>query len=198
MNSFKIAQCWLKCLSSALLCAVFLALPSQAQESSNQNQSEGTPEYFQPAGFVDEALAYVLAEISLAKNALEKSRLYSTQSYAQKVIDDYTNLSNQLRELAEDKKLKVSSEEELADRAIALTQRDDNATGDEQERFDLNYARQELASHERSMSMFHQATQSTDYDIKNFAQSALVILEKHRKRAEQLIAENDDGTPPAL
>ena len=198
MNSLRTAQCWVKLLSSALLvCAAFLALPTQAQEDSAKNQ-QGTPEYFQPAGFVDEALAYVLSEISLAKNALEKSRLYSTQSYAQQIIDDYTNLSQQLRQLAKDKTLKISSEDELADRAISLTQRDDSAVDDEQERFDLSYARQELASHERTMNLFHQATQSTDYDIKSFAQRALVVLEKHRKRAEQLIAENDDGTPPKL
>src|SRR5690606_13331275 len=124
--------------------------PAQSQENSTDSTTtgstksqNGTADYFQPAGFVDEALAYVLSEVSLAKNALEKSRLYSTQSYAQKVIDDYTNLSKQLRELAKDKNLKISSEDELAKRAIDLTERDDKSIGDEQERFDLAYARQE-------------------------------------------------------
>jgi putative membrane protein len=177
---------------TVLLCS--MSLSTQAQ------QAQGTPDYFNPTGFVDEALAHGLAEVSLAKLAGEKSKLYSTQSYAKQIIDDYTNLNNQLRQLAKDKNLKISSEDELADRAITLTKRNDNAAGDESEneRIDLVYARQELAAHERIMNLFHQATQSTDYDIKSFAQRALVVLEKHRQRAEQLIAENDDSTPPSL
>jgi len=187
---------------AVLLCLGSLSAHAQpAQNTAQQTQNQqGTPEYFNPTGFVDEALAHGLAEVALAKLALEKSKLYSTQSYAKRIIDDYTNLNNQLRKIAKDQKLEISSEDELAERAITLTKRNDSAASDEaeNERIDLFYARQELAAHERIMSLFHQATQSTDYDIKSFAQRALVVMEKHRKRAEQLIAENDDGTPPAL
>src|SRR5690606_28367569 len=168
---------------AVLLCSVSLsAHAQQAQDSARQTQNQqGTPEYFNPTGFVDQALAHGLAEVALAKLALENSKLYSTQSYAKRIIDDYTNLNNQLRKIAKDKKLEISSEDELAERAITLTKRNDSAASDEaeNERIDLFYARQELAAHERIMSLFHQATQSADYDIKSFAQSALVILEKH-------------------
>lgn len=199
MNSFRVTQYRINWLPAALLLlsAIALALPTHAQQNSTKSQ-QGTPDYFEPAGFVDEALAFVVSEVSLAEHALEKSRLYSTQSYAKKITDDYTNLIEQLRQLAKDKNLDVSSQDELTDRAISLTKRDDNAVEDQQERFDLRYARQELASHERAMSLFHQAAQSNDYDVKEFAQRALVVLEKHRKRAEQLIAENDNSTPPEL
>ncbi|QDD88838.1 DUF4142 domain-containing protein [Pseudomonas oryzihabitans] len=134
-----------------------------------------------PAQFVDDASAKGIAEIEAGKLALEKSQSQDIKSFAQQMIDDHTKANAQLKSLAQQKKLEVSSDAELMDKAKAmiLQVRDDS--------FDRSYANNQVVAHEQTIAIFRtEAETSKDAELKAFAQKTLPTLEHHLQEAKAL------------
>ncbi|MGQ7957862.1 DUF4142 domain-containing protein [Pseudomonas sp. SP16.1] len=70
--------------------------------------------------FVEEASAKGIAEIEVARLALEEATSEEIREFAQTMIDDHGKLNQKLRELATRKNLDLSDEAGLIDRAKAL------------------------------------------------------------------------------
>ncbi|RYZ92929.1 MAG: DUF4142 domain-containing protein [Moraxellaceae bacterium] len=60
--------------------------------------------------FVEEATAAGVAEIETGKLALKKSTAADVKAFAQKLIDDHTAANKALAVIAQEKKLKISTE----------------------------------------------------------------------------------------
>src|SRR4051812_7254747 len=99
--------------------------------------------------FVEDASAAGIAEIETAKLALQKSTAGDVKTFAQAVINDHTAANRELASIAAKKKLKVSTEAELMNKAKAavLKQRDG-------ESFDEAYANNQVKAHEDAIALF--------------------------------------------
>ena len=131
--------------------------------------------------FVFHASSEGVAEIELAKLALQKSTKGDIKFYAETVISDYTKLNNDVAEFARQKKLKISTHAELPDKAnkFVLKQR-------EGDYFDDAFVDNQIKTHKRSIRLYRRASKSKDADLASFASSKLPILEMHLLQAQRI------------
>ena len=158
--------------------------------AASMNSRAQSSAYFDLTGFINEALARGVNEISLAKFALSHSEEQATKAYAQFIINEQTDLNQELANIAYKKDLAIDSEAELTQRAKQFSQKFT------EKNFDLAYAQQEQKNLRDTIALFQQAADSSDYDIKKISARALIILNKHQKMAEQLVASADESTIP--
>lgn len=135
--------------------------------------------------FVDEASAKGIAEIETARMALEKSTSEDVRRFAQKMIDEHTQVNQKLAQLARDHDdLEMSDEATLMDKAKAmiLQLRDG-------ENFNQAYANNQVVAHEQTIEMYREYAQSGENaELKQFAEQTLPTLEQHLEDARALAA----------
>lgn len=133
--------------------------------------------------FVEQAAVKSLSVIESAENALESTDSQTVSAYAQKMIDEYRNVYSDILALANNKKIDMAKKSTTQKEAeeIALEERDNNT-------FDVNYARNQIAVHQHTISLFQRAAQSQDYDTRMLATATLPRLQQDLKMAEQLYA----------
>jgi putative membrane protein len=133
--------------------------------------------------FVEEASAKGLAEIESSKLALNKSNTPAVRKFAEAMIADHTKANEELAAIARSKKLKVSDEPELLNKAKAkiLKQRDGQS-------FDEAYANNQVMAHEQTLELFQKAANSKDAEVKAFARKTLPKLQHHLEKARELQA----------
>ena len=131
--------------------------------------------------FVEDASAAGVAEIETAKLALEKSTAADVKTFAQSIINDHTAANRELASIASKKKLKVSTEAELLNKAKAavLKQR-------EGESFNAAYANNQVNAHKDTIELFKKASVSDDKELAAFAVATLPKLEHHLHVAQDL------------
>lgn len=131
--------------------------------------------------FVDEASAKGIAEIETGKLALQKSASADVKVFAQMLIDDHTAANKELAKIAASKKLEVSTEAELTNKAKAfvLKQR-------EGESFDEAFANNQVEAHKNAIELFKKASVSKDAELAAFALKVLPKLEHHLHTARGL------------
>lgn len=154
-------------VSAALLCAG--PLLADAPDSQAQN-------------FVSAASAAGMAEIDTAKLALTKSQSADIRTFAQRIIDDHTRAGEALKAIAQRQKLVLSDSPGMVDQAKAkvLDVRDES--------FDAAYANNQVGAHEEAVKLFTDAANnSSDTEIKAFAQKTLPVLQQHLEMAQELV-----------
>ncbi len=105
------------------------------------------------------------------------------KTFAEHMIKEHTEANEQLKKIAQTKKLEVADDAMLMDKAKAmiLDLRDDS--------FDRSYANNQVKAHEQTIELFQkQAKEGTDPEVKAFAQKTLPTLENHLKDAKKLAA----------
>lgn len=136
--------------------------------------------------FVEEVSAKGIAEVESAKMAQQKSSSADIKAFAQKMITDHSAANAELTGIASRKKLELSDEAELSNKAkkFMLEQRDG-------ESFDKAYANNQVTAHESTIELFQRATISDDAEIAAFATKTLPKLQNHLKMAKELAATYD-------
>ena len=137
--------------------------------------------------FVEEASAKGVAEIEVAKLALEKATSDEVKGFAQTMMDDHSRSNQQLRELATRKQLELSDEAGLIDKAKALVLQ---LRGEES--FDKAYMNNQVLAHQQAITLFRRASDSSDEDVAALARETLPKLEQHLQKAEQINAKLPD------
>lgn len=125
------------------------------------------------------------AEVAASKVALEKSSNPDVKQFAQKMIDDHTQVGDQLKQLASSKDVSLPSDPSMGQRAkIAVLDKLSGAT------FDKRYASMiGVSAHEDAVKLFQKAsTSAQDPDVKNFAAKTLPGLQEHLQMATDLKA----------
>lgn len=133
--------------------------------------------------FVDDASAKGIAEVKNGQLALEKTQAADVKTFAQMMIDDHTKANEKLKSIAMAKKLKVSTDAELLDKAkkMILEVRDES--------FDKAYANNQVMAHEETIKIFQEEIKDgKDAELMAFAKETLPKLEAHLAQAKKLAA----------
>jgi putative membrane protein len=132
--------------------------------------------------FLQQAANDGAAEVSLAQLALKRASTQQTRQLAQQLLDDHMQIDRELATLAN---LKQDAEPAKPPAAASdVQQRLQELHGDD---FDRAYVSDMVQSHQRAVELFAKtARNSTDPDIRRFAQTKLPILQHHLALARAL------------
>jgi len=136
----------------------------------------------QDKDFVDEAAAGGLLEVRLGELAQQRAQSDDVKKFAQRMVDDHTQLNDQLAQLA-------------AQRGITLPDKLDHKAQAEYDalaklsgaQFDKHYMAKMLADHQHDVAAFQKQAKSTkDPQLLTIASGALPTLEEHLTMAKQV------------
>jgi putative membrane protein len=134
--------------------------------------------------FVEDASAKGVAEVEAGKLAQEKGTAADVKTFADMMIKDHTAANAQLKSLAQAKKLEVSDDAMLLDKAKAMILDLRSAKS-----FDQAYANNQVKAHETTIELFEEeAKDGKDPELKAFATEMLPKLKTHLEHAKKLAA----------
>ncbi|MGD1878787.1 MAG: DUF4142 domain-containing protein [Kiloniellaceae bacterium] len=147
--------------------------PAQAEEMQvSQSDSE----------FVKQAAAGGKAEIELGRLATEQSKNEEVTAFGETLVDDHTQASDKLKELASQKGIDLSGD--LSAEGEQAKQRLSEMSGPD---FDRAFIEQMVTDHERTIDLFEQEVEGgTDADLKAFAENTLPTLREHLDEAQRI------------
>jgi putative membrane protein len=120
-----------------------------------------------------------MAEVELGKLAAEKGSSDAVKQFGQRMVDDHSKANDELKALAESKKITLSAE--IAPEDKTLRDRLMKLSGPA---FDQAYMKAMLNDHLKDVSEFRTESRSgKDPDVKAWAAKTLPTLEEHLKMA---------------
>ncbi len=125
--------------------------------------------------FINDAAPGGMAEVELGKTALQKSSNADIKAFAQKMVDDHSKAGDELKQLAAQKKVTLSTEllpahKQLMDKLSKLSGAD----------FDKEYVKAMLEAHNKDVTAFESVSKTAgDADVKAFATKTLPTLKMH-------------------
>jgi len=132
--------------------------------------------------FVEDASAKGVAEVEAGKLAQEKGTSADVKSFAEMMVKDHTAANEKLKSLADSKKLEVSTNAQLMDKAKSMILELRSAKS-----FDQAYANNQVNAHEATIKLFEEeANNGKDADLKAFATATLPKLKAHLEQAKAL------------
>ena len=172
-------------LVSAAVLAIVAAAPSFAQsvpEKTGVNKALGISP--KSDDFVSLAAQSDMLEIASSKLALQKSDSAKTKSFAQKMIDDHTATSTELKGLVTRGKAQVNAPSSLdkahQDKLDKLSKLDGKD-------FTKQYNSLQVSAHKDAVSLFERYGKDGDNsELKVFANKTLPHLQEHLKMAQEL------------
>ena len=134
--------------------------------------------------FVINAAQDSMAEVQLGQLARQQAASDAVKEFAQRMIQDHTQMNNELAELARTKGLTLPTDIGVQNRAVMA--RLSKLSGS---RFDRAYMNEMVNAHARDIALFQrQAEQGQDRDLKNLAARRLPTLEEHLQMARNMTA----------
>jgi putative membrane protein len=171
--------------ASAALLAIAAAAPSFAQslpEKTGVNQALGIASKTQD--FVTIAAQSDMLEIQSSKLALQKSDSDKTKTFAQKMIDDHTATSTELKGLVSGGKVQVNAPSSLDEAHQAKLDKLAKLQGKD---FTKQYDDMQVSAHKDAVSLFDRYSKDGDNaDLKAFAGKTLPKLQEHLAMAQDL------------
>lgn len=163
---------YIKHLSVSFLLALLVAASLNTVAADNGDVGD----------FVESASSAGVAEIELGKLALKETKSAEVKTFAQHMIDDHTKANNELKQIAENKKVDFEQDATLLAKAKEeiLKMRDGLS-------FDLAYASNQVRAHTIAIDLFERATHSEDAQISAYAKKYLPTLQKHLVEARELV-----------
>lgn len=154
------------------------------REAKQENwMTEGIlPVNKEDADFMVAATNGSLTEIEAGKLAFGRTQNQQVKDYASMMIDDHTQLLQQLKMLAGDKRIAVpdSVSNNSTSKIEALTKKSGRG-------FDKEYMKWMVDDHDKDVAAFtHISNIAKDTTIKSFAATALSILLRHQQKAHAI------------
>lgn len=172
-------------LASAALLVIAAAAPSFAQslpEKTGINQAMGIASKTQD--FVTIAAQSDMLEIESSKLALQKSDSAKTKTFAQKMIDDHTATSTELKGLVSSGKVQADAPASLDQAHQAKLDKLAKLQGKD---FTKDYDDMQVSAHKDAVSLFERYSKDGDNaHLKAFAGKTLPKLQEHLKMAQDL------------
>ena len=172
-------------LASAALLTLATAAPSVAQsipEKTGVNQALAVAPKTQD--FVTIAAQSDMLEIESSKLALQKSDSAKTKTFAQKMIDDHTKTSTELKGLVSSGKVQVNAPAALDKAHQAKLDKLAKLDGKD---FTKQYDAMQVSAHKDAVSLFDRYAKDGDNpDLKSFAGKTLPHLQEHLTMAQDL------------
>lgn len=170
------------------LLALPLAQPSLAADEHSDSAVGGAKKAMARAmldneSFVEKATIANMAEVELSRLALDRSKDSEIQQFARQMIKDHTAALEQLRPLAQARKISVPTalDETHKDKATKLA----TLQGAE---FDREYSELMRKDHDKTVTLFSAAVEdkSLDAEFKQLASKLLPTLQQHQHAAHGL------------
>lgn len=168
----------MKLYNSTIAIAVVSILPAFAQSSSNSVEQT----------FGEQLAQSNVAGIELGKLAQQKGSNEKTREFGSRMVQDHTELNNQLKEWAQTNHVSLPTgiSTSAADQKRKLEQLE-QLSG---EAFDNAYIMDMLSDHQHAVSEVQKVVENTsDAKVKELAEKCLPILENHFRLAENLAGE---------
>jgi putative membrane protein len=148
-----------------------LALPATAQTAKNTQQ------------FVNKAAISDMFEIESSKLAQQKSDNNEIKHFAQKMVNDHTKTTNEMKPIVQKiQGMQMPSEMDVEHKSKLEQLR--SASGAQ---FDQRYRMQQIEGHQAAVALFQDYANSGDNgELKAFAQKTLPDLRKHLQEAQAL------------
>jgi len=132
--------------------------------------------------FVEDASAKGVAEVEAGKLAEEKGTAADVKAFGAMMVKDHTAANDKLKAIADAKKIEVSTDAELMDKAKAMILDLRSAKS-----FDQAYANNQVKAHEATIEIFEDEIKNGDDDqLKAFATETLPKLKAHLAQAKAL------------
>ena len=181
MNS-NMKNALLASIAAVAMTAAASAFAQSTPEKTGVNQALATSPKTQD--FVTTATQSDMLEIQSSKLALQKSDSAKTKTFAQKMIDDHTKTSTELKGLASSGKVKVNAPSTL-DKAHEAKL--DNLAKLAGKDFTKQYDEMQVSAHKEAVSLFERYAKDGDNpELKSFASKTLPHLQEHLKMAQDL------------
>ena len=130
--------------------------------------------------FVTKAADGGMAEVQVAQLAAQRASNPEVKSFAQKLVDDHTQVNSELMSLAGQKNVKMDNDDDK-DRAY---KRLNKKSGEE---FDQEFVEHMIDEHEKDIKLFEKASSDAkDADVRAFASKHLDHLREHLQAAQNL------------
>lgn len=171
------------------------AAGTSGQTSATQSSQTGSQTATAPAGARPASLSRAdrkvltdmamvnMAEIEIARTAQNKSQNEQVKNYAQQMIDDHTRALNDVKQLADNRGVKLPSELDRAHKGKA--ERMMALSGDA---FDKAYLSQAgVMEHQKAHDrLSHAEARAKDPEVKALVARALPVVDQHLHAAQQL------------
>jgi putative membrane protein len=132
--------------------------------------------------FVMKAAQGGVAEVQLGQMASEKASSDAVKQFGQRMVADHGKANDELKALAETKKIKLAAEPNAQQKALH-----DRLMKLSGEAFDKAYVKAMLDDHEKDVAEFRTGSKSgTDAEVKAWAAKTLPTLEEHLKMVRDL------------
>lgn len=132
--------------------------------------------------FVEDASAKGVAEVEAGKLAQEKGTSADVKTFADMMVKDHSEANTKLKALADSKKLEVSNNQMLLDKAKSMILELRSAKS-----FDQAYANNQVKAHEATIKLFEEeVADGKDAELKAFATQTLPKLKHHLTEAQAL------------
>lgn len=172
------------CLSAVLaLCAPVAITPVASAQQSTMQQGNGSNK-LSPGDrkFLTMAMEGNMAETQLAKLALQKTSNADVRQFAQKMVDDHTQLQSQAEPIAE--QVGVQEPTQVAPKDQALMTKLQAMNGTE---FDKAYANAMVSDHKEDLKEFKkEETSGKDQSVKDLATQGEPVIAEHLQLAQAL------------
>jgi putative membrane protein len=133
--------------------------------------------------FMNQAALGGLAEVQMGQLAAQKATKPDIRQFAQQMVDQHTQVNQQLTQLAQSKNVTPPT---TLDPAMQQ-----NMTRLQRERgvaFDRDYVRQQIAGHQAQLALFQrEASEGSDADVKAFAAQVAPTIQQHLDDARKLM-----------
>lgn len=130
--------------------------------------------------FIERVASDNMAEIKLARLALDKSQNATVDKYAKMIIDDHEKASKELKTIAREEKFPEptsmdTEHQQNYDKLATLTGKD----------FDSAYMKMMVKDHDKAIDTFQKASNElNNADLKQFATKTLPTLKEHKEAAK--------------
>lgn len=163
------------------------AMPASAQFNQAIDQAQAVAEgvlQTPDKAFMMQAAAGGIAEVEMARIALQKSTDTEVKKHAQHMLDDHTKANDELKALAAKRNVTLptvpeAKHQELIRKLNGLTRKE----------FDKTYIQESGIDGHREMRMLFQneINSGKDTDVKAFAIKTLPTIESHLSHAETMV-----------
>jgi putative membrane protein len=154
--------------------AAMLFVPAASADDSALNSSDKS--------FIKDAYQGGVAEVQSAQMAQRKTGNADVKAFAQKLEADHTASNNQLKALADSKKVSLADDASLVAKGKGKML-DMKSGGD----FDKAWIDGQVSDHKKDIEAFEKAANgAADQDVKNLATKTLPTLKEHLATAESI------------
>ncbi|MFN6481502.1 MULTISPECIES: DUF4142 domain-containing protein [unclassified Nostoc] len=161
--------------------------PTTSPRTSGQNNLSSLDRRF-----VTEAAQDGLAEVRLGQLASQRGSSNGVKQFGQQMVQDHTQVNNQLKQLAAQKSITLPT---TIGRANQLAERRLSALSGA--KFDREYINEMLRGHQKDVSAFqNEAQKGQDPDVKAFAAQALPTLQEHLQQVRALANPGSSTSSP--